>query len=124
MIFSKIFEKDMMFCKLTDEELERNARIAFTNITCFYNRDIAINEIYEMLHIHNQEIAQWLRKDAGESNRRIRLESTHQSPIGYGISKKTKQKYNNLKRSFIILEKSGFYDEGFYIVFTAPLIEC
>lgn len=124
MTLSELFEEDIMFCELTDEELERKARIAFTNITCFYNRDIAINAVNEMLKIHNQEIAQWLWKDAGESNRRIRLESTHQSPIGYGISKKTKQKYNNLKRSFIILEKSGFYDEGFYIVFTAPLIEC
>ncbi|MGE7999717.1 RNase A-like domain-containing protein [Lysinibacillus sp. NPDC093190] len=118
-----ISNNEVMFCKLTDEELERKLRISFTDITCFYNRDTAINAINETLMMHSEEIAEWIWQDSSESHRRMRLEYTHQFPIGYGISKKRKQKYTDLTKSYLVLEKSGLHDEGFYIIFTAPLIE-
>ncbi|UPW85121.1 RNase A-like domain-containing protein [Lysinibacillus sp. Ag94] len=118
-----ISNNEIMFYKLTDEELERKLRITFTDITCFYNRDIAIKAINENLVMHSEEIAEWIWQDSGESHRRMRLEFTHQFPIGYGISKKSKQKYTDLTKSYLILEKSSLHDEGFYIIFSAPLIE-
>ena len=84
---------------------------------------MAIQVVNEILNRNSQEIAQWLWEDSSEARRRIRLESNHEYPIGYGISQRTKQKYTDLTKSYIILEKSGFSEEGFYIIFTAPLIE-
>ncbi|MFJ5565262.1 RNase A-like domain-containing protein [Lysinibacillus xylanilyticus] len=118
-----ISNNEVMFCKLTDEEIERKLRFSFTDITCFYNRDTAINAINETLMMHSEEIAEWIWQDSSESHRRMRLETTHLFPIGYGISKKGKQKYTDLTKSYLILEKSGLQDEGFHIIFTAPLIE-
>ncbi len=116
-------KRDIMFYDLPNAEIERKIRISFNDITCFYNRDIAIQVVNEILNRNSEEIAQWLWEDSSESRRRIRLESNHEYPIGYGISQRTKQKYTDLTKSYIILEKSGFYEEGFYIIFTAPLIE-
>ncbi|MEX3748107.1 MULTISPECIES: RNase A-like domain-containing protein [Lysinibacillus] len=116
-------KRDIMFYDLPNEELERKIRISFNDITCFYNRDMAIQVVNEILNRNSEEIAQWLWEESSELRRRIRLESNHQYPIGYGISQRTKQKYTDLTKSYIILEKSGFYEEGFYIIFTAPLIE-
>ncbi|MFJ7840669.1 hypothetical protein GY31_09335 [Lysinibacillus sphaericus] len=116
-------KREIMFYDLPNEELERKIRISFNDITCFYNRDIAIQVVNEILNIHSEEIAQWLWEDSSESHRQIRLESNHQYPIGYGISQRTKQKYTDLTKSYIILEKSELHEEGFYIIFTAPIIE-
>ncbi|MGE7999710.1 RNase A-like domain-containing protein [Lysinibacillus sp. NPDC093190] len=118
-----ISNREIMFYDLPNEELEKNIRISFNDITCFYNRDMAIEIVNEILNMHSEEIAQWLWEDSSDSRRRIRLDSSHQYPIGYGISQRTKQKYTDLTKSYIILEKSGFSEEGFYIIFTAPLIE-
>ncbi|MGN4125650.1 RNase A-like domain-containing protein [Lysinibacillus sphaericus] len=116
-------KRDIMFYDLPNAEIERKIRISFNDITCFYNRDIAIQVVNEILNRNSEEIAQWLWEDSSESRRRNRLESNHEYPIGYGISQRTKQKYTDLTKSYIILEKSEFHKEGFYIIFTAPLIE-
>lgn len=115
--------REIMFFDLSKEEIERKTRSSFNDITCFYNRDMAIEIVNEIMNMHSEEIAQWLWEDSDDSRRRIRLETSHQSPIGYGISQRTKQEYTELTKSYIILEKSGFSEEGFYIIFTAPLIE-
>jgi len=115
--------REIMFFDLPKGEIERKTRSSFNDITCFYNRDKAIEIVNEIMNMHSEEIAQWLWEDSDDSRRRIRLESSHQFPIGYGISQRTKQEYTDLTKSYIILEKSGLSEEGFYIIFTAPLIE-
>lgn len=74
---------------------------------------MAIEIVHEILNMHSEEIAQWLWEDSNDSRRRIRLESSHQYPIGYGISQRTKQEYTDLTKVILFWRNQDFLKKDF-----------
>ena len=114
-----------MFYQLSEEELYRKIRIAFTDTTCFFNRQVAEQAIHDNMKHHADIIANWLFDESPNASQRLRIEYEHTKPIGYGVSWETKEWVENISHSYIILKKTRYekYEEGFYIIFAAPYIK-
>lgn len=112
----------IMYYQLSNEELSRKMRLALTDTTCFFTREVAEQAIHDNIKHHADIISSWLFDESPNASQRLRINYEHTKPIGYGLSWETKERVENISHSYIILKKSKFehHEEGFYIIFAAP----